>query len=88
MDTRVGLLAGLLLLASPDVGSDADTQADVSDEDWAESPVRDVEESVGYQRLAWYAAPFGDAGIALLVLSFTVNGFRRVGRAIIRLLIR
>jgi hypothetical protein len=77
-----------LLLAIADDGFDADPQAGTSIEDWEESPVRDIDESVGYQRLAWYAAPFGSAAITLLVLAIILNGLKRVGRAIIRLLIR
>ena len=76
------------LLAIAEDEARADTHADGPFEDWEESPVRDIDESVGYQRLAWYAAPFGDAAITLLLLAVAINGFRRVGRAIIRLLIR
>ena len=88
MNARVALQAGLLLVVISEDGLGADTQADGPVEDWEESPVRDIDESVGYQRLAWYAAPFGDAAISLLILSFAVNSLRRVGRAIIRMLIR
>ena len=57
-------------------------------EEWERYPARVAEENVGYQKLAWYAAPFGDAGVAVVLLAATVNGLRRVGRALIRLLVR
>ena len=57
-------------------------------EEWQRYPATEAEENIGYQKLAWYAAPFADAGVGLLVLAATLNALRRVGRALIRLLMR
>ena len=43
---------------------------------------------IGSQKLAWYVAPFGDAGVGWLVLGAITNRLRRLGRAVIRLLMR
>ena len=57
-------------------------------EEWERYPATEAEENIEYQKVAWYAAPFGDAGVALLVLAAVVNVLRRTGRAVIRLLMR
>ena len=57
-------------------------------EEWDRHPVDTAQENVGYQRLAWHAAPFGDAGVSVVLLAFVLNGLRRIGRATIRLLLR
>lgn len=57
-------------------------------EEWERYPATEGEENVEYQKIAWYAAPFGDAGVALLALAAVVNVLRRAGRAVIRLLMR
>ena len=57
-------------------------------EDWERYPATEAEENVGYQKLAWYAAPFGTEGVALLLLAAVVNGLRRAGRTLIRLVMR
>jgi hypothetical protein len=57
-------------------------------EAWDRHPIDEADENIGYQRLAWFAAPFGDVAVALLALAAVVNGLRRVGRAFIRLLLR
>lgn len=62
--------------------------ADDPFEEWERYPATAAEETVEYQKVAWYAAPFGDAGVALLVLSAAVNVVRRAGRALIRALMR
>lgn len=54
-------------------------------EDWERTPARKAQEQLEYQKLAWYAAPFADAGIALVVLAAAVNLLRRLGRQIIRI---
>lgn len=54
-------------------------------EDWERYPARKAEEQLEYQRLAWYAAPFSDAGIALVVLTAAVHLLRRLGRQLIRI---
>ena len=54
-------------------------------EDWERTPATKAQEQLEYQKLAWYAAPFGSAGIALVVLAAFVNLLRRLGRQIIRL---
>lgn len=63
-------------------------EADDPFEGWDRHPIDEADENIGYQRLAWFAAPFGDAALALLALAAIVNGLRRVGRAVIRLLMR
>ena len=70
--------------ASPTVHDDADGPF----EEWERYPSHQAQESIDYQKLAWYAAPFGSTGIALLVLAAFVNVLRRVARAFIRLLMR
>jgi hypothetical protein len=57
-------------------------------DDWERYPATEAEENVEYQKIAWYGAPFGDAGVALLVLAVIVNALRRGVRAAIRLLMR
>ena len=57
-------------------------------EEWERYPATEAEENVEYQRVAWYGAPFGDAGVALLVLTALVNVLRRVAHAAIRVLMR
>ena len=54
-------------------------------EDWERYPARKSEEQLEYQKLAWYAAPFGSAGMALVVLAMIVNLLRRLGRQLIRI---
>jgi len=54
-------------------------------EEWERYPVDEAEERLGYQKLAWYAAPFGSTGIALLVLAAVVNLLYRAGRQVIRI---
>jgi hypothetical protein len=68
--------------------SPADEEADRPFEDWERYPMHEAEENVEYQKLAWYAAPFGDGAIGLLILAFVINGLRRVARAVMRLLMR
>ena len=57
-------------------------------EEWERYPADEAEENIGYQKLAWFGGAFGDTGVALVVLGAIVNLLRRVGRAIIRLLMR
>ncbi len=54
-------------------------------EEWERHPADEAQEKLEYQRMAWYAAPFGDAGIALVILTAFVNLARRLGRQLIRL---
>ena len=54
-------------------------------EDWERYPAIEAQEQLEYQRMAWYAAPFGSASIALLLLMAAVNLLRRLGRQVIRL---
>jgi hypothetical protein len=70
--------------------ADARPEPELDDpfEEWERYPVDEAEENIGYQKLAWYAAPFGSAGVGLLLLAAITNGLRRLGRAAIRLLIR
>ena len=63
-------------------------QADDPFDEWERYPATRAEENIGYQKVAWYGAPFGDAGVGLLVLAASVNVLRRAGRAVIRLLVR
>jgi hypothetical protein len=63
-------------------------EADDPFEEWERYPATQAEENIEYQKVAWYGAPFGGAGVALLVLAAVVNVLRRVGRAAIRLLLR
>ena len=65
----------------------ADEEPD-SFEEWERYPARVAEENVGYQRLAWYAGAFGDGAFALLALAVIANTLIRVGRAIVRLVLR
>lgn len=62
--------------------------ADDAFEEWERYPATRAEENIGYQKVAWYGAPFGDAGVGLLLLAASVNILRRAGRAVIRLLVR
>ena len=57
-------------------------------EDWERTPARKSKEQLEYQKLAWYAAPFSDAGIALVVLAAAFNLLRRLGRQAIRVAYR
>ena len=57
-------------------------------EEWERYPATEAEENINYQKVAWYGAPFGDAGVALLVLAAVANVLRRIGRAAIRVLMR
>jgi hypothetical protein len=70
--------------------ADARPEPELDDpyEAWERYPVDEAEENIGYQKLAWYAAPFGSAGVGLLLLAAIANGLRRLGRAAIRLFIR
>ena len=54
-------------------------------EEWERHPADEAREQLEYQKLAWYSAPFGDAGITLVVLAAAVNLLRRLGRQVIRL---
>ena len=54
-------------------------------EDWERTPERKSQEQLGSQKLAWYVAPFGDAGIALVAFAVAVNLLRRLGRQLIRI---
>ncbi|MEX1294734.1 MAG: hypothetical protein AB1Z67_01050 [Candidatus Limnocylindrales bacterium] len=54
-------------------------------EDWERTPARKSQEQLDYQKLAWYAAPFGSAGIALVGLAAFVNLLRRLSRQVIRI---
>ena len=63
-------------------------EADDPFEEWQRYPASQAEENIEYQKIAWYGAPFGDAGVALLVLAAVVDSLRRIGRAVIRLLVR
>jgi hypothetical protein len=51
-------------------------------------PADVAEENIGYQKLAWYAAPFGSSGVALLALAVTIDALKALGRGVIRLLSR
>lgn len=53
-------------------------------EDWARHPADEAQERLGYQRLAWFSAPFGDAGIAVVLLALAVNLLRRLARQVVR----
>lgn len=57
-------------------------------EDWERYPAAKSEEQLGYQRLAWFAAPFGSTAIVLLVFAAAINLLRRLGRQVIRLAYR
>ena len=57
-------------------------------EAWDRHPSDKAHERLEYQRLAWYSAPWGDAGIAVVVLAALVNVVRRLGRQVIRLAAR
>jgi len=54
-------------------------------EDWERTPARRSQEQLEYQKLAWYAAPFGSGGIALVAAAALINLLLRLGRQIIRL---
>ena len=62
--------------------------ADDPFDDWERTPARTAEEQVEYQKLAWYAAPFSDAGVAIIVLAVAINLLRRLGRQVIRIAAR
>ena len=57
-------------------------------EGWERHPADEAQVQAEYQRMAWYSAPFGDAGIALVILAAAVNLLRRLGRQVIRLAAR
>ena len=57
-------------------------------EEWDRHPADKAQEQLEYQRLAWYSAPWGDAGIAVVVLAAALNVTRRLGRQVIRLAAR
>ena len=57
-------------------------------EGWERYPATEADENIGYQKLAWYAAPFGTEGVTLLLVAAVVNGLRRAGRTLIRLIVR
>ena len=50
------------------------------------TPGERAEDTLGYQKLAWYAAPFGSEGVAVLVLAAAMNLLRAMALATIRLL--
>ena len=54
-------------------------------EEWERYPVDEAQDRLGYQKLAWYAAPFGSTGFALLALAVVVGLLRRAGRQVIRI---
>jgi len=54
-------------------------------EDWERYPAQKSQEKLEYQKLAWFAAPFNDAGIAVIILAAAVNLLRRFGRQVIRI---
>lgn len=54
-------------------------------EDWERTPARKSEEQLDYQRLAWFSAPFGSAGITVMAMAAAVNLLRRLGREVIRI---
>jgi hypothetical protein len=54
-------------------------------EDWERYPVDEAQERLEYQKLAWYSAPFGSTGIAVVLLAAGVNLARRLGRQVIRI---
>jgi hypothetical protein len=62
-------------------------QADDPFEDWERYPATQADESIEYQKVAWYGASFGDAGVAVLVLAVVLNVLRRIGREVIRRLV-
>ncbi len=51
-------------------------------------PADQAQENIDYQKLAWYSAPFGSTGVAVLVMAVLVNGLKSLGRLGIRLLTR
>lgn len=53
-------------------------------EDRERYPADGAQEQFEYQRLAWYAAPWGDAGVALVLLTAAINLLRRAVRQVIR----
>ena len=57
-------------------------------EEWERYPADEAKEQLEYQRMAWYSAPFGDAGITLVLLTALVDLLRRLGRQVIRLAAR
>lgn len=54
-------------------------------EEWDRYPADKAHERSELNRLAWFAAPWGDAGISVMVLALTVGLLRRLGRQVIRL---
>ncbi len=54
-------------------------------EAWERYPVDEAQERLEYQKLAWYSAPFGSTGIAVVLLAAAVNLARRLGRQVIRI---
>ena len=57
-------------------------------EEWERHPADKANEQLQHQKLAWYAAPWADAGIAVVVLAIVVGLLRRVGRQLVRLAAR
>ena len=53
-------------------------------EDWERYPADEANERLEHDKLAWYAAPWGDAGIAIVVLAIAIGLLRRMGRQVIR----
>jgi hypothetical protein len=54
-------------------------------EDWERTPARRSQEQLEYQKLAWYAAPFGSGRIGLVAVAVFINLLLRLGRQIIRI---
>ena len=57
-------------------------------EEWERYPADRAQEQLEQQKLAWYAAPWADAGIAVVVLAIAAGLLRRLGREAIRLAAR
>ena len=56
--------------------------------EWERYPADRANEQLEQQKLAWYAAPWADAGVAVVVLAIAVGLLRRFGREVIRLAAR
>ena len=57
-------------------------------EDWERYPSTEAQEQAEYQKLAWFSAPFGSAGVTLLLMAAAVDLLRRLGRQIVRIAYR
>lgn len=57
-------------------------------EEWERYPADRANEQLEQQKLAWYAAPWADAGVAVVVLAIAVGLLRRLGREVVRLAAR